>query len=360
MVAAVTTATAAGWQWDQASVRAHLGRSEVAGLLAARAGALPAPSRQVAEAMACLGGRAELSLLQAATGETADAVDQALAPALGEGLLVAEPGAQEAVRFRHDRIREDILRGMDPPRRRSLQLAMARRLAAVPEMFATAAGQYLPAASAIDDPAERRVTVALLRRAASQAALIGDYALVNALLAAALSLIDPGETATLIEVHTGRHAALYGLGRLEEADEEYRAIERLCPTAMRRADATRVQVHSLTHRKRYAEALGLGLESLREFGITVPAGDRLPAGDGTPLVMLHGWGQTQAMFCHQFAGLAPDRRVVTLDQRGHGQSAKPRHGYRIARLARDAHELLDHLAIDHADVLGWSMGVSVW
>ena len=81
-------------------------------------------------------------------------------------------------------------------------------------------------------------------------------------------------------------------------------------------------------------------------------------GDGIPLVMLHGWGQTQAMFRHQVEGLA--RRVVTLDQRGHGVSAKPHHGYRIARLARDAHELLDHLAIDRADVLGWSMGVSVW
>lgn len=81
-------------------------------------------------------------------------------------------------------------------------------------------------------------------------------------------------------------------------------------------------------------------------------------GDGIPLVMLHGWGQTQAMFHHQVEGLA--RRVVTLDQRGHGVSAKPHHGYRIARLARDAHELLDHLAIARADVLGWSMGVSVW
>ena len=79
---------------------------------------------------------------------------------------------------------------------------------------------------------------------------------------------------------------------------------------------------------------------------------------GVPLVMLHGWGQTQAMFRHQVEGLA--RRVVTVDQRGHGVSAKPHHGYRIARLARDAQELLDHLAIDRADVLGWSMGVSVW
>ena len=110
---------------------------------------------------------------------------------------------------------------------------MARRLAAVPELFAVAAEQYLPVVDAVDDPAERRQVVGLLRRAADQAALIGDYALVNALLAAALRLVDPGETATLVEVHTGRHAALYSLGRLEEADEEYRTIERLCPTALR-------------------------------------------------------------------------------------------------------------------------------
>ena len=119
---------------------AHLGRSEVAELLAARAAALPAESRRVVEAMACLGGRAELSLLAAATGEPAGVVDQALAPALDEGLLVAEPGAHPAVRFRHDRIREAILGGLDPRRRRALQLAMARRLAAVPELFAVAAG----------------------------------------------------------------------------------------------------------------------------------------------------------------------------------------------------------------------------
>ena len=149
------------------------------------------------EAMACLGGRAELSVLQAATGEPAGAVEQTLAPALDEGLLVAEPGAHPAVRFRHDRIREAILGGLDPERRRALQLAMARRLAAVPELFAAAAEQYLPVVDAVEDAAERRQVVGLLRRAAGQAALIGDYALVNALLAAALPLIGPGETATL-------------------------------------------------------------------------------------------------------------------------------------------------------------------
>ncbi len=42
------TATPAGWQWDEAAVRAHLGRSGVASLLAARTAALPEKSRRVA------------------------------------------------------------------------------------------------------------------------------------------------------------------------------------------------------------------------------------------------------------------------------------------------------------------------
>ncbi|GAA1282750.1 hypothetical protein GCM10009609_54220 [Pseudonocardia aurantiaca] len=202
-------------------------------------------------------------------------VDQQLAPALAEGVLVVEPGLREAVRFRHDRTREVILGGLDPLRRRALQLAMARRLAGVPELYAVAAEQFLPVIDAVADAAERHLVVGLLRRAADQAALVGDHALLDALLVAALRLIEPGETTTLIEVHTGRHAALYGLGRLEEADEEYRTIDRLCPTAMQRADATCVQVSSLTHRKRFTEAIDLGIESLRECDITVPAADQL-------------------------------------------------------------------------------------
>ena len=272
----VLAATANGWRWDAAAVRARLGRPELAGLLTARVDAMPPASRQLVEAMACLGGRAELSLLQAATGEPAAIVDHALAPALDEGLLVMEPGAHQAVRFRHDQVREMILSGLNPRRRRTLQLAMARRLAAVPALFAVAAEQYLPVIDAVDDPAERHAVVGLLRRAAGQATLTGDYALVNTLLASALRLIEPDDTATLVKVHTGRHAALFSLGRLEDADEEYGTIERLSTTALDRADATWVQMSSLTQRNRFAEAFGLGLDSLRELGITVPAADLLP------------------------------------------------------------------------------------
>jgi predicted ATPase/signal transduction histidine kinase len=285
----VLTATAAGWRWDDAAVRAHLGQSELAELLVARVEAMPEQSRAVLEAMACLGGRAELSLVQTATAASAGVVDRELAPALEEGLLVMEPGVHEAIRFRHDRIREVILRGLDPARRCALQLAMARRLAAVPELFAAAAEQYLEVADEVRDATERRVAAELLRRAALQATLIGGYSLVDALLAAALRLVDSGDTAVLVSIHTGRHAALYSLGRHDEADEEYRAVEALCPDATGRADATAVQVRSLTLRKRFAEAISLGTGALREFGIAVPPADRLPDELGRLFGVMYRW-----------------------------------------------------------------------
>jgi GAF domain-containing protein len=283
------TSTTTGWRWEDAVVRAHLSQADMAGLLAAQVDSMPVASRQVVEAMACLGGRAGLSLLAAATGEPPGALGRALAPAVEEGLLVAEPGADQPVRFRHDRILEVTLAAMDPPRRRNLQLAMARRLAAVPGLFAVAAEQYLPVADAVEDTTERPRVVELLRRAAGQARLIGDYALVNTLLATALPLIDPRDTATLAQVRTSRHAALYCLGRLEEADEEYQIIEGLCPAVLQRAGATAVQVLSLTHRTRFAEAIGLGIGSLDEMGISVPAADQLPAEVDRQFGYLHRW-----------------------------------------------------------------------
>ncbi|MGO9697372.1 MAG: AAA family ATPase [Mycobacterium sp.] len=281
--------TTTGWRWDEPAVRSLLGRSEGAELPMARLAALPAASREMLEVMACLGGRAELSVLAAATAESPDVVEQGLAPALEQGVLVAETGAHDAVRFRHDRIREAILAELDDTRRRGLQLALARRLATKPELFAVAAEQYLPVVEAVTDAGERSQVVALLRRAAEQATLIGEYSQVQTLLSGALRVADAADTATLIELHTGRLTAMFCLGRLEEADEDYRIIERLSTTVLQRADATCVQVRSLTNRKLYTEAIELAVDALRGLGWTVPAPDQLPEMLERYFEYLHRW-----------------------------------------------------------------------
>lgn len=102
--------------------------------------------------------------------------------------------------------------------------------------------------------------------------------------------------------------------------------------------------------------------SIAHNSVTISGGVTLryqEAGEGKPLVMLHGWSQSAAEFKHQIEVLAENRRVIAIDQRGHGESDKPETGYRIARLAADLREVLIALDLDDVDLLGHSMGCSV-
>lgn len=83
------------------------------------------------------------------------------------------------------------------------------------------------------------------------------------------------------------------------------------------------------------------------------------AGRGRPLVLLHGWSQSAEQFRYQFDALAAQHHVIAFDQRGHGLSSRPRHGYRVSRLSMDLHELLSGLELNDVAILGHSMGCSV-
>lgn len=102
--------------------------------------------------------------------------------------------------------------------------------------------------------------------------------------------------------------------------------------------------------------------NVRKRHFTTRDGTRLSyleAGRGRPVVMVPGWSQTALMFNEQILALSTQYRVIAVDMRGHGDSAKPAHGYRIARLAADLHELLAGLDLDKVTLAGHSMGCSV-
>lgn len=83
------------------------------------------------------------------------------------------------------------------------------------------------------------------------------------------------------------------------------------------------------------------------------------AGSGKPLVLIPGWSQSAAQFKHQLSGLSDRYRVIAIDMRGHGESAKPDHGYHIERLSADVHEFLVGNNLNGVTLLGHSMGSSV-
>jgi non-heme chloroperoxidase len=83
------------------------------------------------------------------------------------------------------------------------------------------------------------------------------------------------------------------------------------------------------------------------------------AGNGAPLVLVPGFSQSAAEFGKQIDDLGRDRRVIAMDHRGHGESDKTDHGYRVARLAADLRDLLEALDLRKVTLLGHSLGCTV-
>ncbi|MEU3048261.1 alpha/beta fold hydrolase [Streptomyces sp. NPDC006984] len=72
----------------------------------------------------------------------------------------------------------------------------------------------------------------------------------------------------------------------------------------------------------------------------------LEAGSGPDMLLVPGWSQTAAQWRHQIDHFARTHHVVAVDHRGHGDSDRPDHGYRIARLANDLHQLVHGLDLE--------------
>ncbi|MEH2543352.1 pimeloyl-ACP methyl ester carboxylesterase [Bradyrhizobium sp. AZCC 1577] len=88
----------------------------------------------------------------------------------------------------------------------------------------------------------------------------------------------------------------------------------------------------------------------------------LDEGEGDPIVLVHGFASSKNVnwvYPTWVSDLRKDgRRVIALDNRGHGDSEKlyDSAAYEIAIMASDVIALLDHLGIERADIMGYSLG----
>jgi pimeloyl-ACP methyl ester carboxylesterase len=91
----------------------------------------------------------------------------------------------------------------------------------------------------------------------------------------------------------------------------------------------------------------------------------LDEGEGDPILLVHGFASSKNVnwvYPTWVSDLRKDgRRVIALDNRGHGESAKlydPAQ-YSIPAMASDSIALMDHLDIARADVMGYSLGARI-
>ncbi len=107
------------------------------------------------------------------------------------------------------------------------------------------------------------------------------------------------------------------------------------------------------------------MQTFQSDGVTIAYRE---AGDPTaqPILLIHGFGSTSEvnwLYTGWMDRLVKEgRRVIAIDNRGHGNSQKL---YESALydprdyMAEDARRLLDHLDISQADIMGYSMGARI-
>src|SRR5262249_38741616 len=106
----------------------------------------------------------------------------------------------------------------------------------------------------------------------------------------------------------------------------------------------------------------MGPQSFDSGGVKIAYIDE---GQGEPIVLIHGFSSNVATnwinpgWVSTLTGAG--RRVIAYDNRGHGESEKlydpARYGAKA--MAGDARRMLDHLKIERADVMGYSMGARI-
>ena len=104
------------------------------------------------------------------------------------------------------------------------------------------------------------------------------------------------------------------------------------------------------------------MQSFNSDGVSIVYSDE---GEGEPILLIHGFASNVAINwrdAHWLRTLTEaGRRVVAYDNRGHGRSEKLYDPslYGAPAMAEDARRLLDHLGIERADVMGYSMGARI-
>jgi rifampin ADP-ribosylating transferase len=79
-------------------------------------------------------------------------------------------------------------------------------------------------------------------------------------------------------------------------------------------------------------------------------------GDGPPVLLLHAWGETHRIFDRVVPLLFDTLHLIVPDQRGVGESSKPKDGYGLLDAVDDVVALLDAMGIDACWIAGTSSG----
>lgn len=127
------------------------------------------------------------------------------------------------------------------------------------------------------------------------------------------------------------------------------------PRPLRKVESETFEMNGVTMRSRVVE-------------ITMPEEDGearaltwhyVEAGEGEPVVFLHGLPESWYSWHHQIEALAPDYRVIAVDLKGYGRSDKADGDYRPATVADELLALLDAVGLERFNLVTHDWGTMI-
>ena len=85
----------------------------------------------------------------------------------------------------------------------------------------------------------------------------------------------------------------------------------------------------------------------------------IDVGNGFPLILLHGNGESHEYFSNQTAFFKTKYRVIAIDTRGHGASPRGQTDFTLKQFSNDLQDFMTEHGINKAHILGFSDGGNI-
>lgn len=265
------------WDWDIRSIQEREGFQDVIGLIVRRFNTLPEETRHVLRLAGCIGNAFDIPMLSRLCERDIAHTEQALLPAIGEGLVLIE---QDTCTFLHDQVQQAAYDLTSDEEKKQIHLNIGRLLLRFYHTDTTddhlfEVVHHLNLGSDLmTDPTESEQLARLNLQA-------GRKAKASAAYVRALELLEKG--AQLIEAEGwSRHDGLYFQLLLESSECQYfsgyfdqaeAVLQQLLLHAPNLADRAKIYVIRITmyaFQKRERKASEIALKAMAEFGLHIP------------------------------------------------------------------------------------------
>ncbi|MDZ7954836.1 AAA family ATPase [Nostoc sp. DedQUE09] len=270
------------WRWNLTQIEAQGITDNIVSLMIERLQKLPAATQQVLKLASCIGNRFDLEILAIVGEQSIEKTANALVDAILRGLIIpiSDETAQKNYRFYHDRVQQAAYSLTADESKSAVHLAIGRLLLKnasfeqVNEQIFDLVNQLNFAVDLIIEQTEKDELLRLNLIAAKKAKASTAYAPAKKFFSVAINLLAENAWIEQYEQTFTLFRELaeceFLTGNLVQAEKLFELLFIKAASSIDKSNIYMLQIRLYQVAGRYEEALTLGLEALKLFGVTFP------------------------------------------------------------------------------------------